>query len=175
MNENKLQRSYVDISYRELQSKISDLKALTQLENESTTRLRAIDTILFAILAWDKKAVDSEKYCRAEGYADYVLSINNLPVLVIEAKRSAIDFVLPDQSFESRPYVFGVLAAECPAATKALQQAIGYAATLGSRYVAICNGHQWLLTLTFVPDQPLDSRLVYVFESFDDGQLGVEL
>ncbi|MEQ1846870.1 MAG: hypothetical protein ABL983_14990, partial [Nitrospira sp.] len=167
MNEKQLQRSYADISFRELQSKISDLKALTKLENESTTRLRAIDTILFDVLAWDKKAVDSEKYCRAEGYADYVLSINNIPSLVIEAKRSAIDFVLSDLSFENRPYVFGVLATECPPATKALQQAIGYAATLGSRYVAICNGHQWLLTLTFLPDQPLDSRLVYVFESFD--------
>jgi hypothetical protein len=167
MNEKQLQRSYADISFRELQSKISDLKALTKLENESTTRLRAIDTILFDVLAWDKKSVDSEKYCRAEGYADYVLSINNVPALVIEAKRSAIDFVLPDLSFENRPYVFGVLATECPLATKALQQAIGYAATLGSQYVAICNGHQWLLTFTFVLDQPLNSRLVYVFESFD--------
>lgn len=167
MKEKELQRSYADISFRELQSKISDLKALTKLENESTTRLRAIDTILFDVLAWDKKAVDSEKYCRAEGYADYVLSINNIAALVIEAKRSSIDFVLSDQSFENRPYVFGVLAAECPSATKALQQAIGYAATLGSRYVAICNGHQWLLTVTFLPDQPLDSKLVYVFESFD--------
>ncbi len=59
--------------------------------------------------------------------------------------------------------MFGILATECLPATKALQQAIGYAATLGARYVAISNGHQWLLTLTFVPDQPLESRLVYVF------------
>jgi hypothetical protein len=63
--------------------------------------------------------------------------------------------------------MFGILATECLPATKALQQAIGYAATLGARYVAISNGHQWLLTLTFVPDQPLESRLVYVFESID--------
>ena len=63
MNEKELQRSYADISCRELQAKISELKTLTKLENESTTRLRAIDTILFDILAWEKKAVDLEKYC----------------------------------------------------------------------------------------------------------------
>ena len=150
-----------------MQSKLSDLKALTRLENESTTRLRAIDTILFDVLAWDKMVVETEKYCRAEGYADYVFFINHFATLVVEAKRSAVDFVLPDRSFENRPYVFGILATECPSATKALQQAIGYAATLGARYVAISNGHQWLLTLTFVADQPIESRLVYVFESFD--------
>lgn len=167
MRENKFSGSYADISFKELQSKLSDLGALTKLENESTTRLRAIDTILFDILAWDKGSVESEKYCRAAGYSDYVFSVKNSPTLVLEAKRSAVDFVLPHRTFENRPYIFGVLATECPLAANALQQAIGYAATLGARYVAVSNGYQWLLTLTFVPDQPLESRLVFIFESLD--------
>lgn len=162
-----MNKSHEDISFQLLQSKLSNLKDLTKLDNEATTRLRAIDSILFDVLAWDKRVVEAEKYCRAEGYADYAFLFKGTPVLVLEAKRSGIDFVLPNRAFENRPYVFGILATECQAATKALQQAIGYAATLGARYVAISNGHQWLMSMTFVPNQPLDSRLVYVFESLD--------
>lgn len=156
-----------DISYQLLLTKLDDLGSITKLENESTTRLRAIDTILFDILSWDKNLVETEKYCRAEGYADYVFLLNNNPFFVLEAKRSGIEFILPDRSFENRPYAFGLMAKECPNAMSALQQAIGYATTLGARYVAISNGHQWLFSLTFVQGQSLETRLVYVFESLN--------
>ena len=159
--------SHDDILYQKLQDKIPELNSLTKLENESTTRLRAIDTILFEILSWDKSSIETEKYCRAEGYADYVFFFNNMPNFVLEAKRSGIEFIIPDRSFQDRPYALGILAKECPLAMDALHQAIGYAATLGARYVAISNGHQWLFTLTFVQGQSLERRLVYVFESLD--------
>lgn len=162
-----MNKPHEDISFDLLRSKLEELKCLTRLENESTTRMRAIDTVLFDVLAWDKRDVETERYCRAEGYADYVFSTKNIPAFVLEAKKSGIDFVLPDRVFENRPYVFGLFAKECSAAAKALQQSIGYAATLGARYVGISNGHQWLLAMTFVQDQPLDARLVYIFESFD--------
>ncbi len=158
---------YDDVLYQVLLKRLPELASLTNLENESTTRLRAIDTILFDILSWDKSSVETEKYCRAEGYADYIFILDENPCMVLEAKRSGIEFVLSARKFEDRPYAFGLLAKECPQATKALNQAIGYAATLGARYVAISNGHQWLLSLTFVPGQSLEKRLVYVFESLE--------
>ena len=46
-------------------------------------------------------------------------------------------------------------------------QAAGYAAVESTRYVAISNGHQWILTLPFVPQQPLRQRSVFVFESLN--------
>jgi len=156
-----------DVAYQVLVDKISDLKKLTRLENESETRLRAIDTILFDILQWNKNSVETEKYCREEGYADYVFLLNNKRSLVLEAKKSGIEFVISDRTFTDRPYNFGLFAKECPDAYRALQQSIGYAATLGAQYVAISNGHQWLLALTFVQNQPIEKRLIYVFESFD--------
>jgi hypothetical protein len=155
------------LAYQHMLDKKPQIESLTQTVNESTTRLRAIDTILFDVLFWDKNHVETEKYCRAEGYADYVFSINQKPSLVLEAKKSGIDFLIPERSFQNRPYAFGLLAKECESACSAFQQAIGYAATLGSRYIAICNGHQWLFGLTFIQDQPLENRLVYVFESLD--------
>ena len=157
----------VDIAFQKFQKYIDHLNSLTGIENESTTRLRAIDTIIFDILDWDKSYVETEKYCRTEGYADYVLFMNQNPFLVIEAKRSGIDFLINDRIFEKRPYLFGILSRECPPAAKAIQQAIGYAATLGAKYVSVTNGHQWIFGLTFVQDQTIENRLVYVFESIN--------
>ncbi len=75
--------------------------------------------------------------------------------------------MLPDRKFDDRPYAFGILGEECPEAKKALQQAIGYASTLGASYVGISNGHQWLFTLAYVHGQPIDQRLIYVFNSYN--------
>jgi len=81
-----------DIAYQELINKLSDLKSLTKAENEATTRLRIINTILFDILNWDKTQIETEKYCRQEGYADYVFHINNNPYLVLEAKKTGTSY-----------------------------------------------------------------------------------
>ena len=75
-------KSKDDISHQRLLAILPELDSLTKLENESTTRLRAVDTILFDVLSWDKAAVETEKYCRSEGYADYVFTINERPCMV---------------------------------------------------------------------------------------------
>lgn len=136
--------------------------------NEDTTRMRAIDTILFDVLGWDKLIVKTEKYVRAVGFADYACFQKDAICLILEAKRSGTTFVLPDRLFGNRPVGFALLENDCPAAGDALRQATGYAASEGARYVAISNGHQWLLALAFVQNQPIERRSVYVFQSFDD-------
>ncbi len=156
-----------DLAFAELQSHKGTLLAITGSTNESDTRLRAIDTLLFDILRWGKAEIETEKYCRAAGFSDYLFSINGSRSLILEAKRAGICFVLPDREYTASPYAFGLLAKECPEAMEALQQAAGYALAQGCRYVGISNGHQWLFALTFVPDQPLSERQVYVFESMN--------
>lgn len=44
--------------------------------NESTTRMRAIDTMLFDVLGWEKQDIETERHVRAEGYADYAFFDN---------------------------------------------------------------------------------------------------
>ncbi len=61
----------IDLAFLALQKNQELLSSLTN-ENEDTTRLKAIDTIFFDILNWNKENVVTEKYCREEGYADYV-------------------------------------------------------------------------------------------------------
>ena len=135
--------------------------------NEATTRLRAIDTILFDVLGWDKLDVDAELYCRAEGFADYALKDGTSICLIVEAKKSDETFAIPVRVFAAAPVGFPLIAKECPAAELALRQALGYAASEGARFIAITNGFQWVITLTFVADQRVTGLSVYVFESVD--------
>ena len=155
-----------DVAYQRFQVSRPIFDKQSQL-NEATTRLRLIDSILFEVLHWPRDFVETERYCRTEGYADYVFILNDRPALVLEAKKTDRTFVIPQRTLQNRPYLFGLLARECRPAADALQQAIGYAATIGARYIAISNGHQWLFAMTFVADQSLDERLVYIFESLD--------
>jgi len=156
----------IDYAFEKLKQNEKVIRG-AELTNEATTRLRAIDTILFDVLGWDKLNVETEKYCRCEGYSDYCLLQGGSIRLILEAKRSGKTFLLPARSYQSRAVGFGLLAKECTDALDAMTQAAGYAASEGSRYVAISNGHQWLLALSFVTDQPISERLVYVFESFE--------
>lgn len=135
--------------------------------NEDTTRMRAIDTVLFDVLGWDKNTVETEKHCRLKGFADYAFQRDSAIPLVLEAKRIGETFLLPNRVYANRPYSFNLIAQECPEAEAALIQAVGYATQFGSKYVAISNGHQWILALSYVANQPLRERSVFVFESFD--------
>lgn len=143
------------------------LIAAAKGSNEASTRLRAIDTVLFDVLGWDKLDVEPEKYCRDVGEADYLCHVDSAPALLIEAKREGEAFVLPDVEIPEGVSHFGLLAKECRAAEKAIRQVISYAPTLGVRYVAISNGYQWIITLSWVAGQRVEERQVIVFESLE--------
>ena len=57
-----------DILFDQLQSQ-EPVIASAAGTSEATTRLRAIDVVLFDVLGWDRTEVEAEKYCRTEGYA----------------------------------------------------------------------------------------------------------
>lgn len=154
-------------AYAEFSSRVDALKALDLGVNEANTRLRIIDTVLFDVLLWEKGEIDAEKFCREVGYADYALCEGSTVACVLEAKKAGVAFLLKTNKLECKPVPFGLLASECPTARAALQQALGYAASLGARYIGITNGTQWLFTLTFVPNQPIEERPVIVFDSLD--------
>lgn len=135
--------------------------------NEATTRLRAIDTMLFAVLGWDRLQVDAETHVRAKGYADYVLRHGAVTIGVVEAKRDGESFVLSGLTHSSEPVGFGLLAKESKHARDAMIQAASYASSLGSMYVAISNGHQYIITLAYVSRVSIEQRSVMVFESLD--------
>ena len=81
---NPIDSAHERLSY--LQSKI-DIFLLTQ-PNESDTRLKILDRILFEVLNWKHDAVFTEPPTES-GYIDYLLTTGERRgVLVIEAKRA---------------------------------------------------------------------------------------
>ena len=139
--------------------------AAAEGKNEAATRLLAIDTMLFEVLGWDRVTVEPEKYCREEGFADYVFQDGTGFGMVLEAKKADATFVICSNKLPVEPVGFALLAKECPAAERAMLQALGYAASLGSRYISITNGFQWLISLTFVSNTIVTDRSVLAFES----------
>lgn len=135
--------------------------------NEATTRMRLIDEILFKVLRWDTNDVTPETHVKNIGYLDYEFGPRPQCSLVLEAKREGKAFILPGRNYPPEPVPFGLIATECKDAAAALTQAQNYANQRGARYSAISNGHQWLLTMTFVANQTIEDRLIYVFESLD--------
>ena len=94
--------------------------------SEATTRLRAIDVMLFDVLKWERLEVDSEYYCRTEGYADYAFTSDNFFHMIIEAKKDEIAWIIPNHKFPERPIGFPYLDAKSPKTGDALRQAAGY-------------------------------------------------
>lgn len=135
--------------------------------NEATTRMRLIDTVLFNVLQWDANEVTAETHVKNVGYLDYEFGVRPQCSLVLEAKREGTAFVLPKRDYPCEPVPFGLIATECKEAAAALTQAQTYANQRGARYSAISNGLQWLLSMTFVPNQAMEDRLIFVFESLD--------
>ncbi|MDF1811606.1 MAG: hypothetical protein P1V20_05315 [Verrucomicrobiales bacterium] len=81
--------------------------------NEAQTRLEVIDEILFEILDWTKSEVEVEKYCRDEGFADYVFILNNNLPLVLEAKKTGVGFTIELGKIDAKkPVPFSLLASE---------------------------------------------------------------
>ncbi len=121
--------------------------------------------MLFDVLGWDRKDVEAEAFVRAEGFADYVLRHGGMSIGIVEAKRNGESFVLGDTTYQPEPVGFGLLAKESKPARDAMIQAAGYAASVGTQYVAITNGHQYIITLAFVTGVPIEHRSVIVFEN----------
>ncbi|MCY3725605.1 MAG: AAA family ATPase [Rhodobacteraceae bacterium] len=110
--------------------------------NESSTRLKIIDSILFEVLGWNKnESKPGEK--AGDGFTDYSLKIDNLTKVVVEAKKKTKSFDLENR-VSGRAYK---LNGSCfnPEAKKAINQAIGYSAFNGAELACITNGTEWII------------------------------
>ena len=77
----------VDYGFDCLKSREADILA-AEGSNEDTMRMRAIDSIVFEVLGWERTSVETEKYCRGVGFADYVFQWDQSIVLVLDLKQA---------------------------------------------------------------------------------------
>ena len=118
---------------------------LLQKANEATTRLLIIDEVL-ASLGWDKSDFNPETHARETGYLDYLLSIDGIPRLIVEAKRTGITFGADSRNSSRTNYQLRYFrSAFGRPFSSIITQAEKYALETEVRYALITNGCEWIL------------------------------
>lgn len=131
--------------FKEVQERYIARKDTLFEANEAECRLLVIDEIL-NILGWNKEEFTPEAYCRTAGYADYILSTERTPRLVVEAKKIGVTFGLPKNSLTLNEYTVAYLKkAFNKKISEVLEQAQRYCVEKAVQYALITNGAEWFV------------------------------
>ena len=113
--------------------------------NEAKTRLLLIDNVL-NVLGWSRNEFNPEEVAGAAGYTDYLLSIDNIPRLIVEAKRLSSTFGVPFRKSRRIHYTLKYFrSAYGQALSEVLSQAERYCIERKIPYAVITNGAEWFL------------------------------
>lgn len=134
--------------------------------SESDTRCKVIDRILLNSLGWKENQIRREE-SNVSGFADYVLSINGIPQIIIEAKKAGVWFEIP-KAYGHRRYKISGSISGVPFLTDAISQVRNYCINLGVRFAAVTNGYQFFLFPAFSPGRKWEETEGLVFHSTDD-------
>jgi predicted type IV restriction endonuclease len=131
--------------------------------NESDTRLKLINRLLFECFGWELQDCKTEE--RIEGkFIDYALYCPQC-LLIVEAKREGIYFELPiGKTTRKQPIAY--FNKYFPNVYQAIEQSMDYCQKHGTPYGAVCNGRQLIAFLAWRNDgrRPLDGKAL-VFDS----------
>lgn len=129
----------------ELRNTYGDKASLLTEANEAKTRLLIIDSILES-LGWLKDDFNPEHPVQHVGFTDYLISTENIPRFIIEAKRVGKTFIRPQTGLKKTVYQLSYVRSSFgPAVTEVINQAEGYAKETGVPYAVITNGAEWIL------------------------------
>jgi hypothetical protein len=120
--------------------------------NEATTRLLIVDEVLQA-LGWSKDSFNPEENVSPGSFTDYLLRVDGVPRLVVEAKRVGHTFVAGRQLRKTEYTISYAQAAFGPAFGEVLDQAKRYSVQTRVPYCLVTNGLEWLL-LELLPPPP---------------------
>lgn len=138
--------SEIDEAHKRLVSLQPELgrAAVPQL-NEASTRFHLLDRVLIECLGWPNDQIGVEEGAD-EGFVDYTLrSINDRPLLVIEAKRlGSLDLSSATQA-ATEVALNGKLLRPL---RQAIRQAVGYAAMQSVSIACVTDGNLWLFFQT---------------------------
>lgn len=111
--------------------------------NEAKTRLLLVDEVLQA-LGWPKDNFNPEHATRS-GFIDYLLSVDNSPRLVVEAKRTGTTFRSTRRLSKTEYTLTYAKSAFGPPFSEVLEQAARYAREQCVPYAVLTTGAEWLL------------------------------
>ncbi|MEB2605803.1 ATP-binding protein [Burkholderia cenocepacia] len=115
--------------------------ALNEAPNESDTRLKALDRILFEILGWRHESIFTEPVTPS-GYIDYLLTVGERRgTIVIEAKRSGL---LKASTTANKAMVLSLNGPVLQPLKEGIRQALAYATEQGTPVAVLTDGRCWL-------------------------------
>ncbi len=129
----------------EIKVEYANKRSFLHNANEANTRLLIIDKVLMA-LGWDSQDFNPETHAKETGYLDYLLSIDNVPRLIVEAKRTGITFGADSKNSPRNYYQLRYFrSAFGRPFSSTVSQAEKYALETGVKYALITNGGEWIL------------------------------
>lgn len=112
--------------------------------NEAKTRVILIDRILNS-LGWDNDDFNPETPAGSE-YIDYLLSVDGIPKVIVEAKRLGTTFPSPSKQLREVSYSLSYFkSAYGRALSRTLEQATSYAIKTEVPYTVLTNGAEWFV------------------------------
>ena len=127
-----------------LRNKYGDSAHKLHESNEAETRLLIIDEILQAI-GWNKDDFHPEYSANGE-YIDYLLTVDNIPRLIVEAKRIGRTFAAPSNQMHELCYSLTYFQRAYGRALQSIiHQVTQYARSTGVPYAVLTNGAEWFL------------------------------
>lgn len=133
--------------------------------SESDTRAKIIDPIFTECLGWKEDNIRREPHVKT-GFLDYLFTLDEMPIFVLEAKKVNSTFNIPP-SLNRRQYVIGGVIWNQLDVRNAIIQAQKYAINSGSKFAIISNGNQFLIFEAF-RNGPWTQGYCLVFHSFED-------
>lgn len=110
---------------------------------EQDTRLKVIDRILIEVLGYSQADIQTEERA-GQGFVDYKISISEVPRLLVEAKKEAIDFDI-EQSYSGRAFKLNGPVFREGVVQSGIEQAIYYSAHKGIELACLTNGRSWII------------------------------
>lgn len=148
----------IEITHERFSKLLPDILATVGTNaNESDTRLKVLDRILFEALEWKHEAVFTEP-ATPSGYIDYLLTIGERrAALVIEAKRSGL--LAPATKGDEVMHV-ALTGPVVKPLRGGIDQAIRYSNEKGAAVAAVSDGNTWLFFKATRTDgiAPLDGK-----------------
>lgn len=133
--------------------------------SETDTRVKFIDRILKEVCLWPEAELSREDHVDP-GFTDYQLKIRGTPLVVVEAKREGISFVLPSGAASTSLRLNGAIMTDS-AVKAAITQVRQYCDDEGIKFAIATNGYSWIIFRAIRDDMSWKQGRAKVFSSIE--------
>jgi cold shock CspA family protein len=152
--------SALDASYERAVALIKDVEPrLAAILTEEDAKLQLVVRFLTEILGWNHSDLSAERK-NDNGYSDYIVSANDRPAFLVEAKRQGQLELATSATSQQQYKISGPALKRC---IDGIEQAASYCAPEGIQMGVVTDGTKWIFFKPFVPGENYKSKEALVF------------